>query len=229
MKRVAVILAPGTNCHQETVWALEIVKTKPEIVIAETLTDPSSLNRYSGLFWPGGFAMGDHFGAGRASALQAGEALRIMKESGRPMIGICNGFQVFVQAGLFGTDTNTGALVQNDCGHFVSRWCDILVSRQNSWTSAFTRAILRLPVAHGEGKWLKPDNPAPNLVEAFHYAKDGQPTMAEGFNPNGSPQGVAGIVIDNVMGMMPHPERAIDIQTGSESGLLILKAFANLL
>lgn len=232
--KIAVLLAPGTNCHEETAFAVEQSGAEAEILIVNRLLgQPKLIFDYSAVVIPGGFSWGDHFGSGRAFALICGEILRQYEETFRPMLGICNGFQAMMEAGLFNDGSHSGgALVQNISGKFESRPVNLLALPSILWTDGYEGAILRMPVAHGEGRWLMPRNGAKHLSPTFAYCdEDGKIAGSEEdypVNPNGTIGGITGLSYDNVMGMMPHPERAIDPDLGSSDGRFIFDALVRL-
>lgn len=228
---IGVLLAPGTNCHEETVFAIEQAGQPAELLLASDITEGIiSLMDYPAIVIPGGFSWGDYFGSGRAFGLILGDFLRQFAEDGRPILGICNGFQAMMEAGLFDEgELSGGALVQNLSGKFESRWSRLLTLRGSPWTEGIEWRILRMPVAHGEGRWRIPDNTTCHLKSTFLYTDStGKSTTTYPDNPNGSPGGVTGLANGLVMGMMPHPERAVRPELGSIDGRLIFDALVRL-
>jgi phosphoribosylformylglycinamidine synthase len=176
---------------------------------------------------PGGFSFGDYLRPGaiaRFSPLM--KSIIKFAEAGGLVWGICNGFQVLLEAGLL-----PGAMLRNDTMRFECRWVRL---RVDSTRTPFTRGcrpgqILRIPIAHAEGNYFADDETLEELESAgqilFRYVnKEGIPDEAS--NPNGSRRNIAGIVNrnGNVIGMMPHPERAVEKILGSEDGLLLFKS-----
>lgn len=231
MKPIAVLLAPGINCHEETAYAIEQAGHPAETVLVSHLRDGRKcLPDYPAVVIPGGFSYGDHFRTGVAFALLFGEMLQEFVALGRPLLGICNGFQIMMEAGLFDEGgQSAGALVPNANGRFVSRWVRLLVLPGSPWTEGFAGRVLRMPVAHGEGRWLMPDR-LPSGFQSFvaYCDENGQLTENYPDNPNGSLGGVAGLVKGNVAAMMPHPERANDTAIGSTDGQLIFRSLVRL-
>lgn len=222
---VAVLYAPGTNCHEETMLALEALGIKSSIVIIDDTGKLSrSLKRFSGLILPGGFSFGDHFGAGRVLSIllrpRLVSELREFAAHGKQILGICNGFQVLVESRLL-----PGALVLNESGHFESRWIKIKPAQWDFWRTNHIQRKLELPVASKEGRFIWDEMVFP----AFHYVDDkNSPTMSYPKNPSGSTTSIAGLTDKTgcIIGMMPHPERAALPYHRSQDGLEILKIFA---
>jgi len=206
--------APGTNCQRETSLALELAGARPDSVhLEEIVTNRRRLDDFALMVLPGGFAHGDHLGAGTlwSHLLEAvNEPLQRFVESGRPILGICNGFQALVRLGLL----DGGSLTRNASGRFECRW--VLVQRPQSVNTPFLEGIERvaLPVAHGEGRFVARDPDTLSELKgsgrvALVYCDDvGNPISYPG-NPNGSEGDIAALTNrgGNVLGLMPHPER----------------------
>lgn len=222
--RAIVLRAPGTNCDEETSAAWERAGAKAETWhIGRLLDAPHALDGFAILTIPGGFSYGDDLGAGRIFATRLGsvldEALRRFHDRGGLILGVCNGFQVLVKAGLLpGAPVRCAATVtHNDSGHFESRWVRLAPTPGRSPFISGSGPI-ELPVAHGEGKFLLSDPAALAALETagqvvLRYADpSGHPTQAYPENPNGSPGAVAGVcdTTGRIFGLMPHPERHID-------------------
>lgn len=223
--RAIILRAPGTNCDEETAAAWQAAGAEVETVhVDRVLADPSILDRFGAATIPGGFSYGDDLGAGRILATRLaglGDALARFRDRGGLILGICNGFQVLVRAGLLpgGDSSRRGpvTLTRNDSGHFESRWVTL---RPEPGRCVFLDddTPIELPVAHGEGKFLAADPATISDLEAAgqvvlrYIDADGHATTAFPANPNGSPGGVAGLCdpTGRVFGLMPHPERHVD-------------------
>jgi phosphoribosylformylglycinamidine synthase len=231
MTTFCVLRAPGTNCDIETKYALEYFDCNAEIVhINRFLEGRRDLSKYNGLVIPGGFSFGDHIRSGailgKIVAKKLGSVVTKMVDDGKPILGICNGFQVLVESGVLpgfngSALKSQAALGTNNSSKFEDRW--VYLKNKNKGSCIFTKEIddiTRMPVAHGEGKFILPleeEEKYLNYLEendqiAFGYAtSDGEPANGEyPANPNGSLADIAGICDPSgvVMGMMPHPERA---------------------
>ena len=223
--RAIVLRAPGTNCDEETAEAWEMAGADAEILhIGRLLEAPSALDAFQILTIPGGFSYGDDLGAGRIFATRLGtvllDALERFHERGGLVLGICNGFQVLVRAGLLpgrlGTrgEVAQATLTSNDSGHYESRWVRLLPT---SRLSPFVKdqELFELPVGHGEGKFFVNDPATLTALEAsgqvvLRYADaSGKPTGAYPANPNGSLGAIAGVCdpTGRIFGLMPHPDR----------------------
>ncbi|ULH14691.1 phosphoribosylformylglycinamidine synthase subunit PurQ [Deinococcus sp. KNUC1210] len=207
---VAVIQFPGSNCDADALHA------------AQTQLDPASRfvwHTEEGLpagtdlvFLPGGFSYGDHLRSGAVAARSPiMSAVKAHAERGGFVLGVCNGFQVLTESGLL-----PGALSRNQDLHFLCRPVHLRVENaRTAFTSAYTAGQrIEIPIAHGEGNYYA-DQPTLERLEG-----EGQVVFRYLDNPNGSLNDIAGIVSErgNVLGMMPHPERAIEALLGSEDG-----------
>lgn len=222
--RAIVLRAPGTNCDEETAFAWAAAGAKVETWhVGRLIESPTALDGFQILTLPGGFSYGDDLGAGRIFATRLGtvleEALGRFRDRGGLILGICNGFQVLVRAGLLpgGPSPCQATLTFNDSGHFESRWVRLAPTAGPSPFLADDEPI-ELPVAHGEGKFVVAASEALHDLEAagqivLRYLDDqGRATETYPANPNGSAGAVAGLCdsTGRVFGLMPHPERHID-------------------
>ena len=219
--RALILHAPGTNRDREAAVAVALAGGEPEIVhLNQLLSGERRLADYGFLVLPGGFSYGDDLGAGTLWALalrqRLGEDLARFVEQGKPVLGICNGFQALVKAGLLPGDgaARRATLTHNRSGHFECRW--VYLQPVEGSRCLFTRGLtqrLYVPVAHGEGRFVPAD---PALLEALRARGQVALTYVDaagnpaGYpdNPNGSAGNVAGICnqAGNVLGLMPHPE-----------------------
>lgn len=210
MTRVAVVRFPGSNCDADTLRALQRAGADAYYVWHRE----ASLQGADAVVLPGGFAYGDYLRVGaiaRFSAVMG--AVRDLAEAGGPVLGICNGFQILCEAGLL-----PGALMRNAGLTFVSRPVTVRVEATDTpFTLAYeTGAIIRVPVAHGEGRFVAP----PEVLEELET--DRRVVLRYvGHNPNGAMNDIAGIAnaARNVVGIMPHPERAADAVVGEVAGM----------
>ncbi|HIJ00207.1 MAG TPA: phosphoribosylformylglycinamidine synthase subunit PurQ [Candidatus Methanomethylophilaceae archaeon] len=237
--KVCIMRIEGTNCEDETYNACKAAGCNPELVHLNQLTghakDRRDLEEYDALAFPGGFSAGDYVRAGAIFAARVksslGKEMRTFVEAEKPIIGICNGFQILVELGLLpATDgiskVPTAALFTNDSGRFECR--PTYLKNQGGGKCLFTRKIPRgkvvmFPSAHAEGKLMGDNDRFLDRLEengqiVFRYVNpDGRPSGYP-WNPNGSPGNVAGICnpSGNVLGLMPHPERALDPLTAPD-------------
>jgi phosphoribosylformylglycinamidine synthase I len=216
--QAAVVVVPGRNCDADAHYVLNEVAGIPTEFVWHTQTD---LDGYDAIVLPGGFSHGDYLRTGAVAAkAPVMNAVRDAADRGVPVLGICNGFQVLLEAGLL-----PGAMLHNTGIDFRCEWVNL---RVDTATTAFSAAaaegdVLRLPIAHGEGNYHAPPDVVATLEAdrriVYRYCEaDG--TVTPDANPNGSVAGIAGICNEarNVVGLMPHPERASEPDLGGADG-----------
>ncbi|MEM6868779.1 MAG: phosphoribosylformylglycinamidine synthase subunit PurQ [Cyanobacteria bacterium P01_C01_bin.121] len=218
-----VIVFPGANCDRDAAYVLRDLLGQPTRMIWH---EDSDLADVDVVVVPGGFSYGDYLRCGAIA--QFSPAMRATVEhanQGKQVIGICNGFQVLTEMGLL-----PGALVRNRDLHFVCDRVSMSVERADlSWTQGYSKGqVITLPIAHGEGCYFAEADTIKSLEDnnqvLFRYC-DASGKPSEAANPNGSLNNIAGICNrqGNVLGMMPHPERAADKALGSTDGLALFE------
>ena len=210
--RVAVIAFPGSCDDRDACRAVAAMGGEP-VVVGHRSND---LGGAAGVIVPGGFSYGDYLRPGALARFAPVMAVvGEFADAGGPVLGICNGFQVLCEAGLL-----PGVLQPNHAGRFVCRDVDLLVQREDDrWLPATAAGErLRIPVKHHDGAWYAP----PALAQAVE--SNGQVLLRYADNPNGSLDAVAGVVNEagNVLGLMPHPEHAVDDVVGPVGGRPLL-------
>jgi phosphoribosylformylglycinamidine synthase len=221
-----VIRFPGTNNEDDVLRALSLIpRAKPYLVPSRK--GLAGLKDADGIVIPGGFSYGDFLRAGAvASGEVIVEGIRDMAEDGKPVLGISNGFQILTETGLL-----PGTLLSNQSSRFICKWVYLRVSENTTiFTENLEEAVIRLPIAHAEGNYFCPDDHLVAMRDEgripFRYCDALGEVTAEA-NPNGSIESIAGITNQrgNVLGMMPHPERASRPILGSSDGIPILENF----
>ena len=215
----AVIVFPGSNCDQDAYHVFQHILDTPVDFVWHRETD---LKQYDGILIPGGFSYGDYLRTG-AIARFSPVMESVIKEAkaGKPVFGICNGFQILIESGLL-----SGALIVNKDVRFLSQNVTLEVE---STDSIYTQSLkkgdkLTMPIAHKQGNFIADDYTLKMLQDedriVFRYSK------SKKGNPNGSTDRIAGLLNKerNVLGMMPHPERAAESILGSEDGMQIFKS-----
>ncbi len=227
--RFGIVVFPGTNCDRDC-W--HVVKRVLNCDAEFVWHEERDVSRFDCIILPGGFSYGDYLRVGAVARFSpVMESLRDFAEKGGLVIGICNGFQILVEAGLL-----PGALVRNKTTHFICKFVNLRVENADT---PFTNQckvgqVLRIPIAHNDGRFFCDEETLKRLERngqiVFRYCTP-EGEVTEEANPNGSIENIAGIVNErgNVLGMMPHPERASEKLLGSEDGLLIWRSILSTL
>ena len=225
----AVIVFPGSNCDRDVEVALAAAMGKPPHAVFHKETEIPKVDL---IVLPGGFSFGDYLRCGAMAAHSP-----VMREvvarasSGVPVLGICNGFQIMIEAGML-----PGALLRNAQLHFVCKDVHLRVeTAQSLFTTGYAAGqVVRFPVAHGEGNYFADEATLNELEQngqiAFRYVQPDGSVSAEA-NPNGSARNIAGIYNrgKTVLGMMPHPERLSDPALGGTDGKAMFKGLVEAL
>ncbi|PEE39500.1 phosphoribosylformylglycinamidine synthase subunit PurQ [Bacillus pseudomycoides] len=213
--KFAVIVFPGSNCDVDMFHA---IKDELGEEVDYVWHDAENLDEYDAILLPGGFSYGDYLRCGAISRFaNAMKAVQKAAEQGKPILGVCNGFQILVESGLL-----PGALMRNENLKFMCRTVQLRVeNNETMFTSQYEKgAVINIPIAHGEGNYYCDEATLKELEEknqiAFRYVE----------NPNGSVSDIAGIINEkgNVLGMMPHPERAVSELLGGAEGLKVFQS-----
>ncbi|MFQ3853618.1 phosphoribosylformylglycinamidine synthase I [Staphylococcus parequorum] len=215
--KFAVLKFPGSNCDRDMYNAAVKSGVQAEFVDYRN----TSLEGFDGVLIPGGFSFGDYLRSGAmASVAPITEEVKRFANEGKPVLGVCNGFQILTEIGLL-----PGALLHNDSHLFVSRNETLkVVNNKTMYTNLYeANEEVIYPVAHGEGHYYC----TPEMYEALET--NNQIILKYLDNPNGSYNDIAGIINEkgNVCGMMPHPERAIESILGTDSGVKLFEAMVN--
>lgn len=214
--KFGVVIFPGSNCDHDALYALSRNLGQR---VTEIWHESEDLGDVDAVFLPGGFSYGDYLRCGAIARFSPViQSVRKFARSGGLVIGVCNGFQILCETGLL-----EGALIRNRDLRFICRTVDLVPGTSNSvfTSSCRTDRPMRIPIAHGEGCYIA-DDATLNRLEA----EDRVAFRYHGVNPNGSSRNIAGVLNEgrNVLGMMPHPERACDEAVGSADGLVVFRS-----
>lgn len=213
--KFAVIVFPGSNCDVDMYHA---IKDELGEEVEYVWHDETDLSQFDGILLPGGFSYGDYLRSG-AIARFSNVMKEVVKaaEAGKPVLGVCNGFQILLEVGLL-----PGAMKRNENLKFMCRPVNLKVANnETAFTSAYEKdEVISIPIAHGEGNYYCDEQTLQTLKA------NNQIVFTYETNPNGSLVDVAGITNErgNVLGMMPHPERAVDELLGSADGLKLFQS-----
>lgn len=224
MTKIGVIQYPSSNCDYDTKKVLEnVIDTKADLIWYK---EKEKIENYDGIILPGGFSYGDYLRAGAIAAhTPISKKIKKLAREGKPILGICNGFQVLTELNLL-----PGALMTNKEPRFLCKHVKLKVTSTDSFfTKKFNEnELITLPIAHKEGNYFIEEKKASELKKQkripFKYSnKSGK--VSEKTNPNGSTANIAAMFNEtkNVLGMMPHPERASEEVLGSEDGKRVLE------
>ncbi len=222
--RFGIVVFPGTNCDRDCWHVLtKVLGCQAEFIWHEE----RDLSRFDCVILPGGFAHGDYLRVGAIARFSpVMDSVVSFAEKGGLVLGICNGFQILVEAGLL-----PGALLRNTTLHFICKFVSLRVENVNTpFTNQYQEGqVVRIPIAHNDGRYFCDEETLKRLEQnrqiVFRYCSpNGEVT--DDANPNGSIANIAGIVNEqgNVLGMMPHPERASESLLGSADGLLLWRS-----
>jgi phosphoribosylformylglycinamidine synthase len=225
--KFGIVIFPGSNCDQDCVHVVRDVLGAQAV---ELWHQDASLKGVDAVILPGGFSYGDYLRTGavaRLSPIMA--AVSRFARAGGVVLGICNGFQILLEAGLL-----PGAMLRNTGLRFICREVTLRVERTGTpFTNKFRQGqVIRLPIAHNEGRYTVAPRQLPAVASqvVFRYC-DAEGAVTDAANPNGSIDNIAGLTNakGNVLGMMPHPERASEAALGGEDGRVIFESMAEAL
>lgn len=221
--KFGVVRFPGSNCEQDCHYAAQLVGARVDYIWHQD----TDLSKHDCVILPGGFSYGDYLRTGAVAKFSpVMGSLMDFVDHGGLVIGICNGFQILLEAGLL-----PGAMLRNRGLKFVCRYVDLVVeNNQSAFTNkALAGEVVRIPIAHNEGNYYADEETLAEMTQndqvLLRYC-DKQGSVTDEANPNGSVQNIAGIMnkAGNVFGLMPHPERAIEEVLGSADGQMIFKS-----
>lgn len=216
--RFAVISFPGSNCDMDMYYAIRDSLGEDVDLVP---SDATNLDGYDGVMIPGGFSYGDYLRSGAVARFApVMDSVKQLAESGKPVLGVCNGFQILTEANLL-----PGSLQHNTSMEFISDWSQLKVRNSKTmFTDGYAMGeVIDIPIAHGEGNYYCDDETLAQL-KVNH-----QIVFTYEDNPNGSCDNIAGVINEqgNVLGMMPHPERAVESILGGTDGLKLFKSLLN--
>lgn len=216
--RFAVISFPGSNCDMDMYYAIRDSLGEDVDLVP---SDATNLDGYDGVMIPGGFSYGDYLRSGAVARFApVMDSVKQLAESGKPVLGVCNGFQILTEANLL-----PGSLQHNTSMEFISDWSQLKVQNSETmFTDGYDMGeVIDIPIAHGEGNYYCDDETLARL-KVNH-----QIVFTYEDNPNGSCANIAGVINEqgNVLGMMPHPERAVESILGGTDGLKLFKSLLN--
>jgi phosphoribosylformylglycinamidine synthase subunit PurQ / glutaminase len=224
--KIGVVVFPGSNCDHDAYYALKKILGYEVTFLWHKDTD---LKNCDAVILPGGFSYGDYLRTGAVAKFSP-----IMKSvtefavSGGFVLGICNGFQILLEAGLL-----PGVMIRNKSLKFVCKDVNLtVVNNETPFTSGIEKQVLKVPVAHGEGNYFADEKTLEELIKnnqvVFRYSSS-EGEISDEYNFNGSTYNIAGIMNTggNILGMMPHPERCCDPILGKTDGAYIFRALGN--
>jgi phosphoribosylformylglycinamidine synthase len=220
----AVITFPGSNCDRDAVVALQKINSKVQRIWHQETNLDNDLDL---IVIPGGFSYGDYLRSGAMAGISPiMQEVKRLSQKGVRVLGICNGFQILCESGLL-----QGVLMRNTKMKFICRQVHLRVENNESdFTNKYKRrGVIKIPIAHMDGNYFAESEVIKRLEDAgliaFRYV-DEQGNLSDNSNPNGSIFNIAGVFNEqkNILGMMPHPERAIDENTGSKDGLNLFQS-----
>jgi len=226
--KAGVAVFPGSNCDADCMWALKnVLGINTEYIWHET----TNVMKYDLIVIPGGFSYGDYLRCGAIARFSRvmDNIKKFSTKKNKLIIGICNGFQILLEAGLL-----PGAMLMNKKLKFICKYVYVTVENNNTpFSNKLNKGqIIKIPIAHNEGNYFCNENTLNDLIKSdcvvFRYS-DKNGNITDESNPNGALYNIAGIINKegNVLGMMPHPERAMIKELGSTDGKLILESIVN--
>lgn len=209
MSKLGVVRFLGTNCDRDIIQAGKEFGAKAEFLWFQ---DQFNVNEYDAIVLPGGFSYGDYLRTGALSArTPVMKSVREAAAKGTPILGVCNGFQILCESGLL-----PGVLMRNQNQKFIDQWEELeILDNKNPWTQKYSVGQkIQLPIAHGEGRFFAENEKLKSIQDC------GQILAKYTNNPNGSCFDIAGVTNEskNIVGLMPHPERALYDWMGSSLG-----------